>query len=94
MEGDEGVGKYADALEDEIPYEIVFLDLTIPGGKGGKDAVRDILALSPEAKVVAISGYSTDPIMAHYQEYGFSGRLTKPFQLNELRTEISRILSN
>lgn len=93
-EGNMGIKKYAAAFESNSPYGITFLDLTIPGGTGGKQAIKTILGCNPEAKVIAISGYSTDPIMANHTKYGFSGRLSKPFQLRELRTELSRVLSN
>ncbi len=93
-EGDTGIKKYAAAFESNSPYEVTFMDLTIPGGTGGKEAIKTILGIDPEAKVIAISGYSTDPIMANHAKYGFRGRLTKPFQLNELRAELSKVLSN
>jgi DNA-binding NarL/FixJ family response regulator len=38
------------------------MDLTIPGGMGGKEAVNKLLAIYPKAKVIVSSGYSTDPI--------------------------------
>ncbi|MFT5699427.1 MAG: two-component system cell cycle sensor histidine kinase/response regulator CckA [Desulforhopalus sp.] len=94
QEGDTGIKKYRAAFEGNNPYGITFLDLTIPGGTGGKEAIKTILDIDPTAKIIAISGYSTDPIMANHVKYGFCGRLIKPFQLSELRTELSRVLSN
>lgn len=93
-EGDKGIIKYAAAFENKSPYGITLLDLTIPGGKGGKEVIKGILDIDPEAKVIAISGYSTDPIMANHTKYGFRGRLVKPFQLNELNAVLSKVLTS
>jgi len=93
FEGSEGKEKYLAAMNAGTPYDLVIMDLTIPGGMGGKEAVQEILTLDPAAKVIASSGYSTDPIMARYQEYGFKGRITKPFQLVDLQGEVSRVLN-
>ncbi|MDX2494950.1 MAG: cache domain-containing protein [Desulfuromusa sp.] len=92
-EGREGKEKYLTAMNDGTPYDLVIMDLTIPGGMGGKEAVQEILTLDPAAKVIASSGYSTDPIMARYMEYGFKGRISKPFQLADLQWEVSRVLN-
>ena len=75
-----------------LAVPIVIMDLTIPGGMGGKEAVNKLLAIDPKAKVIVSSGYSTDPVMANYSEYGFKGRLVKPFQMETLKPEICRVL--
>jgi len=91
-DGGMGRDKYLAAKDSKKPYDLVIMDLTIPGGMGGKEAVEEILNIDPAAKVIASSGYSTDPIMAKYQEYGFKGRISKPFRLADLQDEISRVL--
>lgn len=65
-------------------FEAVILDLTIPGGMGGKETVKEILKLYPELPVFVYSGYSDDPIMMDPQKYGFKGSLNKPFEIDEL----------
>jgi two-component system cell cycle sensor histidine kinase/response regulator CckA len=67
------------------------LDLTIPGGMGGKGTVKDILALDPQAKVIVASGYSNDPVMSHFREHGFSGVISKPFRVAELNEVIQNL---
>ena len=52
----------------------------------------EFIAVDPQVKVIVSSGYSTDPIMANYGDYGFSGRLAKPFKLEEMEKEISRVM--
>ncbi|MDH4204565.1 MAG: hypothetical protein OEV45_03460 [Desulfobacteraceae bacterium] len=62
------------------------------GGMGGKEAVKEILAINPEAKVLVSSGYSNDPGMANYKKYGFSGAMAKPYELEELMKIVDQIL--
>ena len=92
-EGEAGMKKYLAAQNSGNPYALVIMDLTIPGGMGGEEATKEILAIDPDAKVIATSGYSTDPIMAQFHDYGFSGRILKPFRLDDIREEMSRVLN-
>ena len=69
------------------------MDLTIPGGMGGKKAVQKILALDPAAKVIVSSGYSNDPIIANFRKYGFQAAISMPFQLQDLQTIIQKVLA-
>jgi PAS domain S-box-containing protein len=92
VDGAEAVRLYEAAAAAGDPVDIVIMDLTIPGGMGGQEAVRRILAFDPEAKVIVSSGYSNDSIMAAYQEYGFCAAIGKPFKLEELERILSGIL--
>ncbi len=91
-DGDAAVRIYREAMAQEAPIDLMIMDLTIPGGKGGKETIKEILALDPAAKVVVASGYSHDPIMANYADYGFSAALAKPFDLRELTRVVNRLL--
>jgi CheY-like chemotaxis protein len=91
--GEEVLEKYAVAVEAGQLYACVIMDLTIPGGMGGKETIEALLSRFPDAIAVVASGYSNDPVMADYAEYGFRGRLVKPFQVNQLRQELIRILT-
>nr|WP_320009594.1 ATP-binding protein [uncultured Desulfobulbus sp.] len=91
--GELALEAYKQAQEQKSPFACVIMDLTIPGHMGGEEAVSQLLKMDPEAKVIVASGYSTDPIMAAYGEYGFKGRLVKPFQLHNLQRELERVLS-
>lgn len=83
---------YNEYHKNNRAIDIIIMDLTIPGGMGGKDAVGEILKINPDAKVVVASGYSNDPVMAHYQDYGFKASIAKPFQLAELNKLINEVL--
>jgi DNA-binding NarL/FixJ family response regulator len=60
------------------------MDLTIPGGRGGRESAEDILAFDPYARLIASSGYSNDPVMADFCDYGFCGSIIKPYTLDDL----------
>ncbi len=91
-EGVEAFKKYEDAMKAGIPYNVVIMDLTIPGGMGGKDTIEKLRVINPGVKAIVTSGYSQDPVMAHYRDYGFSGCVIKPFTLETLIASIIRIL--
>ncbi len=82
---------YKEAHSSDRPFDLVLLDLTVPGGMGGARAITQLLKINPDVKAVVSSGYSNDPIMANYKDYGFCGIAPKPFsfaQLNELLNQI------
>ena len=73
-------------------FDLVILDLTVPGGKGGTDTVKELLKINPSAIVIVSSGYSNDPVMARHQDYGFKASISKPFELRELKEVIKLAL--
>ena len=91
-DGREAIEKYATAKRNGRPFDLTIMDLTVPGGMGGREAVKEVLAIDPLAKVMVSSGYYSDPVLANYGHYGFSGCLAKPFQLAELEQEVSRVM--
>ncbi|MCF6177502.1 MAG: cache domain-containing protein [Victivallaceae bacterium] len=92
-DGKDALKKYRSATANGQPFDLVIMDLTIPGGMGGKETIRKLLAFAPSAKVIASSGYSTDPVIANYKKYGFKGQLIKPFRLEVLKAEVARLLN-
>ncbi len=89
VDGKEAIEKYISAKKSGKAFDVVIMDLTIPGSMGGKETLQELLTLDPEVKAIVSSGYSTDHVMANYREYGFTGRLVKPFQMDELQKELS-----
>ncbi|HEU0264473.1 MAG TPA: response regulator, partial [Geobacterales bacterium] len=81
-----------DALQSGVPINLVIMDLTIQGGMGGEEAVRELLLLDPSAKVIVSSGYATGPIMANYAKHGFKAAIIKPYQRQELEKAVAQIL--
>lgn len=88
-EGETAVKMYEKHLAQGSRYDLVIMDLTIPGGMGGKDAILELKQLDPEVLVIVSSGYANDPIMANYRDYGFSAVLSKPFNIEELSKTLS-----
>jgi PAS domain S-box-containing protein len=83
-DGAVAIEMYKEAQESEKPYDAVILDLTIPGGMGGKEAIEKLLDIDSEVKAIVSSGYSDDPVMSNFQEYGFMGMIPKPFEFQSL----------
>ncbi|MFA4907948.1 MAG: ATP-binding protein, partial [archaeon] len=82
--GDQALQKYNDAMRSGQPFHAVILDLTIPGGMGGKETIGHLLKIDPNVKAIVSSGYSNDPLMANYKDYGFCGVVAKPYDINQL----------
>jgi CheY-like chemotaxis protein len=68
------------------------MDLTVPGGMGGREAIKRLLEIDPEIKAIVSSGYSNDPVISEYKKYGFSGVVAKPFKIQELVDVLNRIM--
>jgi PAS domain S-box-containing protein len=83
-DGESVIDEFKGAAAEGRPYDAVILDLTIPGGMGGKNAVKEILKIDSGAKVIVASGYSNDEVLSNYGKYGFVSRLHKPFDMKEL----------
>jgi signal transduction histidine kinase/ActR/RegA family two-component response regulator len=92
-EGAEGARLYEQAMKGGQAFDVVLLDLTIPGGMGGKDAVRELLRIDPKAKVIASSGYSNDPVMAEYRLHGFREVIVKPYRIDDLSKVLHKVIN-
>jgi CheY-like chemotaxis protein len=92
-DGAETIQMVKEAKEAEKPYDAVILDLTIPGKMGGKEAIKKLLEIDPELKAIVFSGYSNDPVLANFEEYGFKGMMAKPFELRTLGKVLHEVLT-
>jgi DNA-binding NtrC family response regulator len=93
-DGKEVLQAYKVALETDKPFDVVIMDLTIPGGMGGKEAIGKLLVIDPRVQALVSSGYSNDPVMADFAEYGFAGSVAKPVDIEELADMVKRILTD
>jgi len=88
----EAIEFYREAMRSDQPFAAVILDLTIPGGMGGKDTVQELLKIDPQVRAIVSSGYSADPVMAEYLKYGFRDVIKKPYSLQEVSNALQRVL--
>lgn len=90
-DGAEAIELYKEALQSGRRYDAVILDLTIPGGMGGKQCIEKLFKLDPEVRAIVSSGYSNDPVMSDYEAYGFKGVLPKPLQIDRISEVLSYV---
>ena len=91
-DGEEGLRLYRRAQELGRPFPTVIMDLTIPGGMGGRDAIKKMKEANPDAKIIVSSGYSDDPVMAGPREYGFRAALSKPYDIQQLAELVHKVV--
>ena len=80
----EGVNIYREKFEADERFDAVILDLTLPGGIGGKEALKKLIEIDPTVNAIVSSGYATDATMSRYQDFGFRGVIAKPYEAAEL----------
>jgi PAS domain S-box-containing protein len=92
-DGVEAIRLYREAMESSRPFHAVIMDLTIPGGMGGKEAIAKLREIDAHVKAIVSSGYSNDPVMANFEEYGFIGVVTKPYKMKDMSETLRRVLA-
>ncbi len=91
-DGNEALELYKKAKKFSKSFDVVIMDITIPGGMGGKDTIKKLLEMDPKARAIVSSGYSTDPIMADFRSYGFASLVTKPYLIEELSSVLQEAI--
>lgn len=71
---------------------MVILDLIVPDGMGGKETIEKLIDIDPNVKTVVCSGYSNDPVMSNYKDYGFKDVIKKPFTIYELKIIVNSLI--
>ncbi|NOY45027.1 MAG: PAS domain-containing protein [Deltaproteobacteria bacterium] len=92
-DGREAVERYRAAQGDGAPFDLVILDLTVPAGMGGLEALNELRRIDPGVRAVASSGYASDPVLAEPRRYGFAASVAKPYRLAELSRVIETVLA-
>ena len=91
-DGKEAIKLFREAAKSDKRFGLLIMDLTIPGGMGGKETIQEILKIDRAAKVIVSSGYCNDPIMANHKDHGISLALAKPFILEDLARAIGQVI--
>ena len=93
-DGSEAIEKYEGAKKSGRPFDAVIMDLTIPGGMGGKEAIKQLREIDPRIKAIVSSGYHNDPIMAEYERYGFKDVMAKPYTVKKLSEVLNKVIKS
>jgi len=91
-DGRAAIERYTDAHDAGTPYQVVIMDLTVPGGMGGEETMCELRRIDPDVRAVVASGYLTDSVLANPVEVGFRARLNKPFTITELTETLDEVL--
>ena len=93
INGLEAIEKYRKAKIRGEVFDCVILDLTVPGGMGGEELIKELIKIDSGVKAIVSSGYSNNPIMANYRDYGFSGVVPKPYKIKELSKVLYEVIT-
>jgi len=91
-DGAEAIEIYKEAKESGDTFDAVIMDLTIPGGIGGKETIQVLMEIDPQVRAIVSSGYSKDPVMSNFTEYGFKEIMPKPYGMKQLSETLHKVL--
>lgn len=91
-DGEEAIRLYAGEKAAGSPFDIVILDLSIPDGMGGREAITRLIEIDPQVKAVVSSGFTNDPVVQEFRQYGFSGKLSKPYKINDMKELLESLI--
>jgi PAS domain S-box-containing protein len=91
-DGEEAIQLYKQAIESGQAFDAVILDLTIPGGMGGKETIQQLLLIDENVKAIVSSGYSNDPAMSNHSRYGFKKAVKKPYLIQEISEALQSVI--
>ena len=94
QDGQAAIDLFSETLASGGKFDVILLDLTIPGGMGGKEAIQHLRRFDPNVNAIVTSGYSDDPIMSDFQAYGFQGILVKPYKIIDLAKTLESLCSS
>ena len=89
--GEQSINMYKQALASNRTFDAVILDLTVKGGMGAEETIKQLFKIDPKALALVSSGYCNDPVMVKYEEYGFCGAIVKPYDMGNLKSVMSSI---
>ena len=92
-DGNQAIEMYRQAQKSGEPFDTVIMDLTVPGGMGGKEAIQQLKKLDPNVKALVSSGYSNDPIMSNFRDYGFLGVVKKPYRIQDMSDALRTVIT-
>jgi CheY-like chemotaxis protein len=91
-DGKDAIELFQMRRDEGRPFAVVILDLTVPGGMGGREVIQRLREIEPNVRAIVSSGYSSDPILANHARFGFKAVLTKPYRVDNLKSALERVL--
>ena len=91
-EGTAAIELYKKETASGHPFDLVILDLSIPEGMNGRETMEKLREYDPDVRAIVSSGYSNDPVMENFTSYGFSGRLTKPYRISQIKSLLDEMM--
>jgi len=91
--GDAAIEAFKEAKQTGRPFDVVIMDLTVPGGKGGKEVLAELLKIDKHIRAIVSSGYSQDSVMSDFQRYGFKGVLLKPYSVENFARVLGEVVN-
>ncbi|SRR5579884_20168 len=92
-DGVEAIELYKRAREENKPFDVVIMDLTVLEGMGGKEAIKRLIEIDPNIRAVVSSGYSDDRVMSEYRNHGFKGVISKPYSIGDLSGVLHEVMN-
>jgi PAS domain S-box-containing protein len=92
IDGFEAIQLYLQAKMEGQPYDLVILDLIVPGSMGGEETIQKLKKLDPQIKAIVSSAYASDPIMANFKDYSFNDVIPKPYKMKELSEVVYKVI--
>jgi len=90
--GADAISLYAREKDAGVPFDVVILDLSVPEGMGGRDAIGKLKELDPDVKAIVSSGYTNDPCVQNFAACGFAGILAKPYKINDMKVLLEQLM--
>jgi len=91
-DGAQAIDLYCRAAESGTPFDVILMDLNLPSGINGKEAVSRLHSIDPHVKVIAAAGYASDPILMDFKKHGFLGAVSKPYRIEQLSRELLKVI--
>jgi CheY-like chemotaxis protein len=91
-DGAEAIALYIREKSANTPFDVVILDLSVPDGMGGREAIGKLKELDPSVKAIVSSGYTNDPCVQDYAGFGFAGKLAKPYKINDMKILLEQLI--
>ena len=91
-DGEEAIAKYRESMKTGRQFDIVIMDLTVRGGMGGEEAIKELLQIDPDIKAIVSSGYTDSSAISEYKTIGFKACLTKPYDIDSLNRTLNSLL--